>query len=59
VLFDNRRVLEAYCQDDVTLLRQACRVFRGEFTQKDNIEFFLEAISTVSASNKILRKCFL
>jgi len=29
-LFDNRLVLEAYCQDDVTVL-QACRVFRREF----------------------------
>ena len=26
--FDNRRVLEQYCQDDVKVLRQACRVFR-------------------------------
>jgi len=29
--FDNRHVLEQYCQDDVTVLRQACRVFRREF----------------------------
>jgi len=27
-VFDNRLVLEQYCQDDVTVLRQACRVFR-------------------------------
>jgi hypothetical protein len=27
-VFDNRRVLESYCQDDVTVLRQACQVFR-------------------------------
>ena len=27
-VFDNRRVLETYCQDDVTVLLQACRVFR-------------------------------
>ena len=25
-IFDKRRVLECYCQDDVTVLRQACRV---------------------------------
>ena len=25
--FDNRRVLETYCQNDVTVLRQASRVF--------------------------------
>jgi len=30
-VFDNRHVLEQYCQDDVTVLRQACRVFRREF----------------------------
>ena len=30
-VFDNSRVLEAYCQDDVTVLRQASRVFRQEF----------------------------
>ena len=26
--FDNRNVLESYSQNDVTVLRQACRVFR-------------------------------
>jgi hypothetical protein len=31
VVFNNRQVLESYCQDDATVLRQACRVFRGEF----------------------------
>jgi len=29
--FDNRHVLESYSQEDVTVLRQACRVFRREF----------------------------
>ena len=32
-VFDNRKVLEQYCQDDVTVLRQACRVFRREFLE--------------------------
>ena len=32
-VFDNRRVLEEYCQADVTVLRQACQVFRREFIQ--------------------------
>jgi len=36
--FDNRRVLETYCQDDVTVLRQVCRVFRREFMHIVNIE---------------------
>ena len=30
-LFHNRHVLEAYSQDEVTVLRQARRVFRREF----------------------------
>ena len=44
VLFDNRRVLESYCQYDVTILRQACQVFRREFLHVGNIEFFQEAV---------------
>ena len=31
VVFDNKRVLEAYCQDDVSVLREACCVLRREF----------------------------
>jgi len=58
-LFDNRRVLESYCQDDVTVLRQACRVFRLEFMQIGNIVVFLEAITIASAYNKVLHKRFL
>jgi len=59
VVFDNRRMLEAYCQDDVTVLRQACRVFRREFMQIGNLEVFVEDISIASACNKVLRKRFL
>jgi len=58
-VFDNRRVLEQYCQDDVTVLRQACRVFRREFLEIGNIEVFLEALTIASACNKVLRKKFL
>ena len=58
-LFDNRRVLEKYCQDDVTVLRQSCRVFRREFMHIGNTEVFLESITIASACNKLLRKCFL
>ena len=32
-VFDNRRVLEQYCQDDITVLRKACRVFRSELLE--------------------------
>ena len=55
-VFDNRLVLEQYCQDDVTVLRQACRVFRREFLAIGNIEVFLEALTIASACNKVLRK---
>jgi len=58
-VFDNRHVLEQYGQDDVTVLRQACRVFRREFLAIGNIEVFLEALTIASACNKVLRKNFL
>jgi len=54
-VFDNRHVLEQYCQD-VTVLRQACRVFRREFLEIGNIEVFLDALTIASACNKVLRK---
>ena len=41
-VFDNRRVLESYCQNDVSVLREACRVLRQEFIQIVNIDVFLE-----------------
>jgi len=58
-VFDNRHVFEQYCQDDVTILRQACRVFRRDFIETGNIEVFLEALTIESACNKVLRKKFL
>ena len=59
VLFDNRRVLETYCKDDVTVLRQASRVFRREFLQVGNIDVFHQSVTIASACNKVLRKIFL
>jgi hypothetical protein len=35
-VFDNRHVLEQYCHDDVTVLRQACQIFRREFIEIGN-----------------------
>jgi len=35
--FENKLVLESYCQDDVTVLRHACRIFRREFMQIGHI----------------------
>jgi G:T-mismatch repair DNA endonuclease (very short patch repair protein) len=58
-VFDNRRVLEQYCQDDVTVLREACQIFRRDFMEIGNIDVFLEAITIASAYNKVLRKKFL
>jgi len=57
--FDNRHELETCCQDDVTVLRQACRLFRHEFTEIGNMDVFQESITTASACNKVLRKRFL
>jgi len=57
--FENRRVLEQYCQDDVTVFRQACRVFWREFMQIGNLDVFLESITIASPCNKVLRKRFL
>jgi hypothetical protein len=56
-VFDKRRVLEFYCQDDVKVLREACRVLRHEFLQIGNIDVFLEPVTTASAY--VLRKQFL
>jgi hypothetical protein len=59
LIFDNRRVLEEYCQADVTVLRQSCQVFRREFIEIGNIEIFIESITIASAWNKVLRRRFL
>jgi hypothetical protein len=58
-VFDNRRVLEEYCQDDVTVLRQACQIFRRDFMETGNVDVFLESSTIASACNKVLRKRFL
>ena len=58
-IFDNRCVLESYCRDDVTVLRQACQVFRWVFMEIGNIAVFVEAVTIASACNKVLRKQFL
>jgi hypothetical protein len=43
LVFDNKRVLEENCQDDVTVLRQACQAFRREFRDTGHIEVFQES----------------
>ena len=58
-VFDNRRVLEQYCQDDVTVLRQACQIFRRDFMDIGNVDTFLESCTIALTCNKVLRKRFL
>jgi hypothetical protein len=48
-------MLEEYCLDDVTVLRQACQIFRKDFMEIGNIDVFLEAVTIASACNKVLR----
>jgi hypothetical protein len=58
-IFNNRRVLDEYCQADATVLRQACQVFRREFIQIGQVEVFLEFMTIASACNKVLQRLFL
>jgi hypothetical protein len=57
--FNNRLVFEAYCQDEVTVLRQACQILRRNFIEIGNIQVFVEAITIALACKKVLRKRFL
>ena len=59
VVFVNRRILDQYCQDNVTVLRQACNICRREFIEVGNIEVFFESFTIASACNKVLRKRYL
>jgi hypothetical protein len=52
-------MLESYCQDDVTLLRLACQVFRNEFMGIANIDVFQKSVTFASACSKVLRRLFL
>jgi len=58
-VFENKLVLEKLCQDDVTVLRQANRIYRREFMEIGNIADFLESFTIAYACNKVLRKQFL
>jgi hypothetical protein len=59
VVFNNTQTLESYCQEDVSARRQACQVFRSEFTRVGNINVYQESVTISSACNKVLRKLFL
>ena len=58
-VWNNKLVLEEYCQADVTVLRQACHIFRRDFIEIGNVDVFLESVTIASACNKVLRKRFL
>ena len=58
-VFDNKLVLEKYCENDVTVLRKTCQIFRQEFIEIGSIEIFIESFAIASACNKVLRKRFL
>jgi len=57
--FDSRQVLETYFQDEVSVLRQVCRVFICEFMQIGHIDVFVKAITKARVCNKDLRKRYL
>jgi hypothetical protein len=57
--FVNKRVLESYCQEDVTVVRQSCHLFRREFLNIANIDVFQESLTIASAFNNVFRKLFL
>jgi hypothetical protein len=59
IVFNCRRVLEKHCQYDFPVLRQACRIFRWVLMEIENIDVFLEAVTTTSACYKVFRKKFL
>jgi hypothetical protein len=51
-------VLEQYCEEYVTVLRQTCQIFRRDFIVFGIIDVFLEAVTIAPACNKVLRKKF-
>ena len=52
---NNRHLLKQYCQDDVTVQRQACQIFRKDFIEDGNVNVFLEPCTIASACNKGFR----
>jgi hypothetical protein len=49
-VFDDRLVLEQYCQDDVTVLRQACQLFRRDVAEISNVDICQESLTSVQQS---------
>ena len=57
-VFDNQHVLERYCQDEVTVLRQAYRVFSREFLEIGNIEVFQGTDNRVCVQQGVAKDMF-
>ena len=53
-IFNNRRVLENYCHDDVTVSDMRVVSFAGEFMEIVNIEIFIVSIKIASVCIKVL-----
>ena len=51
-------MFEQYCQSEVTVLRQAYKIFRRDFIEIGN-DVFLESCTIASVCNKVLRNRFL
>jgi hypothetical protein len=58
-IFNNRDQLLAHCMDDVTVLRQACCIFRNLFLYLVKMDHFREAITISSICSKVFRYKFL
>jgi hypothetical protein len=58
-VFENRRVLERYCQANITLLQEGCHTIHKHFLQIGNVEVFLEKMTIASPFNKVFRKKFI
>jgi hypothetical protein len=57
--FRNKEELEAYCMDDVNVLRQASCAFRNLFLNLVGMDLFREALTLSSICNKVFRTMFL
>ena len=58
-VFENKRVLEAYCQYEGSVLLEACRVYRRELLQIGKIDVFLESVTITSACIMVTRNGYL
>jgi hypothetical protein len=54
--FRNKIELEAYCMDDVNVLRQAYCAFRNLFLKLDGMDPFRQALTISSICNKVFRR---